>query len=40
MFNAMSGLTGRDPGVIGAAMNSDCYLGLIADLLHVHYANV
>ena len=40
MFNAMSGLTGRNPGVIGAVLNSSCYMGLIADLLHVHKSNV
>jgi N-acetylglucosamine-6-phosphate deacetylase len=40
LFNAMSGLTGRNPGLIGAALNGSCYLGLIADLLHVDAANI
>lgn len=40
MYNAMSGLTGRCPGVIGAVLNSSCYLGLIVDMLHVHKSNV
>jgi len=39
-FNAMSGLSGRNPGVIGAIMNSDCYVGLIADLIHVSSPNI
>lgn len=36
----MSGLSGRNPGVIGAVLNSDCYFGMIVDLLHVHKGNV
>jgi N-acetylglucosamine-6-phosphate deacetylase len=40
MFNAMSGLTGRNPGVIGAVLANAPYLGLIVDLLHVDKANV
>jgi N-acetylglucosamine-6-phosphate deacetylase len=40
MFNAMSGLTGRNPGVIGAVLNNEVYVGLIADLLHVDGANI
>ena len=40
-FNAMSGLTARNPGVIGGALNSDAlYTGVIADLLHVEIANI
>ncbi len=39
-FNAMSGLTGRNPGVIGAVLNSKIYAGIIVDLLHVDPANV
>jgi N-acetylglucosamine-6-phosphate deacetylase len=35
MFNAMSGLTGRNPGVIGAILANSNYFGLIVDLLHV-----
>ena len=40
IFNAMSGLTGRNPGVIGAILNSDIYAGLIVDMLHVDAGNV
>ena len=40
MFNAMSGLTGRNPGVIGAILANDVYTGLIVDMLHVDGANV
>lgn len=41
LYNAMSGLTGRDPGVIGAVLNNpDCYVAIIPDLFHVHPANI
>ena len=40
LFNAMSGLTGREPGVVGAVLNSNCYTGIIADLHHVASANI
>ena len=40
MFNAMSGLTARTPGVIAAILNSSIYTGVIADLLHVDKANL
>ncbi len=40
VFNAMSGLLGRHPGVVGAIMNSGCYGGVIADLMHVDAANI
>ena len=41
LFNAMSGLSARDPGVIGAVLNHpSCYVGIIADLHHVHPANI
>jgi N-acetylglucosamine-6-phosphate deacetylase len=37
LFNAMSPLTGREPGVVGAALsNRDSYCGIIADGRHVH----
>ena len=36
----MSGLTGRNPGVIGAILNSDLYTGVIVDMLHVDGANI
>lgn len=40
MFNAMSGMTGRNPGLIGAGLANPVYLGLIVDMLHVDKANV
>lgn len=40
LFNAMSGLTGRNPGVIGAILSNSCYAGLIVDLLHVEKNSV
>ncbi|WNN45600.1 MULTISPECIES: N-acetylglucosamine-6-phosphate deacetylase [Winslowiella] len=41
LYNAMPTLTGREPGLIGALFDSpDVYCGIIADGLHVHYANV
>lgn len=40
MFNAMSGMTGRNPGVIGAVLANSTYFGIIVDLLHVDKANV
>ena len=41
LYNAMSGLTGRDPGVIGAVLNNpECYSAIIPDLHHVHPANI
>ena len=35
-FNAMTPLMHRDPGVVGAAMNSDIYTELIPDTFHVN----
>jgi N-acetylglucosamine-6-phosphate deacetylase len=41
LFNAMSQLQGRNPGVVGAALNHDgLWCGLIADGLHVHPASL
>jgi len=40
MFNAMSGMTGRNPGLIAATLAHTSYLGVIADLLHVDPANL
>lgn len=40
MFNAMSGMTGRNPGVISAILSNSNYQGLIVDLLHVDKNNV
>ena len=37
LFNAMSPLTGREPGVVGAALsNPETYCGIIVDARHVH----
>lgn len=36
LFNAMSGLHHRNPGVVGAALAHGKYAALIPDLLHVH----
>ncbi len=35
LFNAMSPMLGRGPGVVGAALNSDVYVGIICDGHHV-----
>lgn len=35
LFNAMSGLHHRNPGLVGAALISDAYVELIADKVHV-----
>ncbi len=41
LFNAMPPITGRDPGVVGAIYDSShVYAGIIADGLHVDYANI
>ncbi len=40
LFNAMPPLAGRDPGVVGAALLSDAFAGVIADGHHVHGANL
>lgn len=40
IYNAMSGMRGRAPGVITAALESQSYYGLIADGIHVHQAMV
>lgn len=40
LFNAMSPLQGREPGVVGAALlNNNTSCGLIVDGFHVHYAS-
>lgn len=36
LFNAMSGLHHRDPGMVGAALDLAPWIGLIADGVHVH----
>ena len=41
LFNAMSPLTHRAPGVVGAALDApDCWCGLIVDNAHLHPATV
>ncbi len=35
LYNAMSGLSARDPGLIGAALTTDLKCGIIADGVHV-----
>ncbi len=41
LFNAMSPLEGREPGVVGAIYDSpEVYAGIIADGFHVDYANI
>ncbi|NOI67731.1 MULTISPECIES: N-acetylglucosamine-6-phosphate deacetylase [unclassified Vibrio] len=41
LFNAMTPMVGREPGVIGAIYDTpDVYAGVIADGFHVHYANI
>ena len=40
LFNAMSSITGREPGVVGAVYDNDIYAGIIVDGFHVDYANV
>ncbi|GLS25160.1 N-acetylglucosamine-6-phosphate deacetylase [Marinibactrum halimedae] len=40
LFNAMSPITGREPGMVGTAlMTRDAYCGLIVDFEHVHPMN-
>lgn len=38
LYNAMSGLGSRAPGLVGAALDSDVWAGVIADGIHVHPA--
>jgi N-acetylglucosamine-6-phosphate deacetylase len=41
LFNAMSQLTGREPGVVGAVLASpELFAGIIADGLHVDWGNI
>ncbi|MCG6200292.1 N-acetylglucosamine-6-phosphate deacetylase [Psychromonas antarctica] len=40
LFNAMSPMTGREPGVIGAIYDHQIYAGIIVDGIHVAYPNV
>ena len=41
LFNAMTSISGREPGVVGAIYDSpNVYAGVIADGYHVDYANI
>lgn len=40
VFNGMSPFQHRDPGIVGAAVDSDAYIELICDGVHVHPAVV
>ncbi|WP_070962612.1 N-acetylglucosamine-6-phosphate deacetylase [Vibrio sonorensis] len=41
LFNAMTPITGREPGAVGAIYDTqDVYAGIIADGFHVDYANI
>ncbi|WP_375750794.1 N-acetylglucosamine-6-phosphate deacetylase [Vibrio sp. HN007] len=41
LFNAMTPMVGREPGVVGAVLDSsEVYAGIIADGYHVDYANI
>lgn len=41
LFNAMSPLSSREPGVVGAALEDDnSWVGVIADGHHIHYASL
>ncbi|PKF61789.1 N-acetylglucosamine-6-phosphate deacetylase [Psychromonas sp. psych-6C06] len=40
LFNAMTPVTGREPGVVGAIYDNDIYAGVIVDGFHVAYENV
>ena len=40
LFNAMSQMSGRAPGVVGAALDSDAWCGIIVDGFHVHPASL
>ncbi|UJF18669.1 N-acetylglucosamine-6-phosphate deacetylase [Vibrio sp. SS-MA-C1-2] len=41
LFNAMTSIAGRDPGLVGAIYDSsEVYSGVIADGFHVSYANI
>ncbi len=38
LYNAMTPMSSRDPGVVGTAIDSEAYCGLIADGIHVDWA--
>lgn len=36
LFNGMTGMNHREPGIVGAAFTSECYSEIIADNIHIH----
>ncbi len=40
LFNAMSPFNHRDPGLIGAARDFDCYVEVICDGVHIHQSMI
>ena len=40
LFNAMSQLQGREPGLVGAAYNSEAWASIIPDGVHVDFASI
>lgn len=40
LFNAMTPISGREPGVVGAVYDNDIYAGIIVDGFHVAYENI
>jgi len=40
LFNAMSPMTGREPGLVGAVYDNEIYAGIIVDGFHVSYPNI
>lgn len=40
LYNAMTAIAGREPGVVGAIYDNDIYAGVIVDGFHVAYENV
>lgn len=40
LFNAMSQLQGREPGIVGSVLAGNLFAGIIADGHHVHWSNV
>jgi len=40
LFNAMSAMTGREAGVVGAVYDNEIYAGVIVDGFHVAYENI
>lgn len=38
LFNAMTGLAHREPGLVGAALSGECFAEVICDGIHIHPA--